>query len=59
MGEVHIARHTSGQLVAIKHVRKTLSMDRFHLERLADETRLLSRIDHPNVVRALDGGTHT
>jgi len=57
MGEVHLARHSSGRIVAIKHVRKTLSLDPLLCERLTDEARILSRIDHPNVVNVLEGGT--
>jgi protein kinase-like protein len=57
MGQVHIARHRSGRLVAVKRVRNTLSGDRFIVERLGDEARLLRAVSHPNVVRALDDGT--
>ncbi|HEY0476555.1 MAG TPA: serine/threonine-protein kinase [Kofleriaceae bacterium] len=57
MGQVHAARHRSGRLVAVKRVRNTLSSDRFVIERLGDEARLLCAISHPNVVRALDHGT--
>ncbi|CAN5375298.1 hypothetical protein BH11MYX1_BH11MYX1_02410 [soil metagenome] len=57
MGEVHLARHSSGRIVAIKHVRKTLSLDPLLCERLAEEARILSRLDHPNVVNVLEGGT--
>lgn len=56
MGEVHIARHRSGRLVAIKKVRKTLSLDPALCERLSLEASILRRIDHPNVVSVLDGG---
>src|SRR4051812_1365466 len=56
MGEVHIARDRAGRFVAIKKVRKTLSLDPVLCERLTLEARLLGRIDHPNVVRVLDGG---
>ncbi|MEO6771994.1 MAG: serine/threonine-protein kinase [Kofleriaceae bacterium] len=56
MGEVHIARDRSGRFVAIKKVRKTLSLDPVLCERLTLEADLLRRIDHPNVVRVLDGG---
>jgi eukaryotic-like serine/threonine-protein kinase len=56
MGEVHIARDRAGRFVAIKQVRKTLSLDPVLCERLSLEARLLRRIDHPNVVRVLDGG---
>jgi len=56
MGEVHLARDRTGRLVAIKKVRKTLSLDAALCERLALEAGILRRIDHPNVVRVLDGG---
>ena len=57
MGQVHIARHRSGRVVAIKRVRDTLSSDRLVIDRLSDEARLLRTVSHPNVVRALDHGT--
>ncbi len=57
MGEVHLARHASGRIVAIKRVRKTLSLDPLLCERLTEEARILSRIDHPNVVNVIEGGT--
>jgi serine/threonine protein kinase len=56
MGQVHSARHCSGQLVAVKRVRNTLSSDHLLVERLTDEARLLRTVSHPNVVRALDHG---
>jgi len=57
MGQVHIARHRSGRLVAIKRVRNTLAGDRLVVDRLAGEAALLRTVSHPNVVRALDDGT--
>ncbi|MFT3694071.1 MAG: serine/threonine-protein kinase [Kofleriaceae bacterium] len=57
MGEVRIARHTSGRIVAIKRVRKTLSLDPLLCERLTEEAEVLRKIDHPNVVNVLEGGT--
>lgn len=57
MGQVHSARHRSGRLVAVKRVRNTLLNDRLVVDRLADEARLLRKVSHPNVVRALDDGT--
>jgi serine/threonine-protein kinase len=59
MGQVHVARHRSGRLVAVKRVRNTLTSDQLVVDRLTDEARLLRRISHPNVVRALDHGTGT
>jgi tRNA A-37 threonylcarbamoyl transferase component Bud32 len=57
MGEIRIARHTSGRIVAIKKVRKTLSLDRTVCQRLTHEAQMLRLVDHPNVVSALDIGT--
>ena len=59
MGQVHMARHRSGHLVAIKRVRDTLSNDLVIRERLANEASLLRRVKHPNVIRALDAGQDT
>ena len=57
MGQVHLARHRSGRLVAVKRVRNTLARDPLVVDRLLDEARLLRTVSHPNVVRALDHGT--
>ncbi len=57
MGEVRMARHTSGRLVAIKTMRKTLSRDPVVCRQFESEASLLQLIDHPNVVRAVDAGT--
>ncbi|HLL24011.1 MAG TPA: serine/threonine-protein kinase [Kofleriaceae bacterium] len=56
MGQVHIARHRAGHLVVVKRVRNTLWSDQLIHARLSIESRLLRRVDHPNVVRALDAG---
>ncbi|MEO7092179.1 MAG: serine/threonine-protein kinase, partial [Polyangiales bacterium] len=56
MGQVHLARHRAGPLVAIKQVRDTLSFDPLVCDRLANEAGLLRRVRHPNVVRAVDSG---
>lgn len=56
MGQVHMARHRSGHLVAIKTVRKTFAKDRLVHEQLTNEGRLLRRVQHPNVVRAIESG---
>lgn len=56
MGQVHLARHRAGHLVAIKQVRNTLSIDPLVCDRLANEAGLLRRVRHPNVVRAVDSG---
>ncbi|HEV7554176.1 MAG TPA: serine/threonine-protein kinase [Kofleriaceae bacterium] len=56
MGEVHIAQHKTGRIVAIKRVHETLSCNQTICDRLADEAYLLGRIDHPNVVSAVESG---
>jgi serine/threonine protein kinase len=56
MGEVRMARHTSGRVVALKTVRKTLSRDPIVCRQFESEASLLQLIDHPNVVRAVDAG---
>jgi serine/threonine-protein kinase len=56
MGQVHVARHKSGRIVAIKRVRNTLSEDRLVVGLLGAEAKLLREVSHPNVVRALDAG---
>ena len=57
MGQVHVARHKSGKIVAIKRVRNTLQEDRLVVDLLGDEARLLATVSHPNVVRAVESGT--
>ncbi|HEX4451590.1 MAG TPA: serine/threonine-protein kinase [Kofleriaceae bacterium] len=56
MGEVRMARHTSGRVVALKTVRRTLSRDPIVCRQFESEASLLQLIDHPNVVRAVDAG---
>ncbi len=56
MGQVHMARHRAGHLVAIKRVRNTLAHDPIVTARLIDEAKMLQRVAHPNVVRALATG---
>lgn len=53
---MHMASGPAGRFVAIKKVRRTLSLDPAFCQRLTAEAALLRRIDHPNVVRVLDGG---
>ncbi|MEJ7599582.1 MAG: serine/threonine-protein kinase [Kofleriaceae bacterium] len=59
MGEVYAAHDAAGEPVAVKHVRKTLAMDRSVVERFANESRLLERVMHHNVVRKVEHGTGT
>jgi len=42
--------------VAIKLFPAHLDADRLHLEAYARECQILQRLDHPNIVRILDGG---
>ena len=54
MADVHRARDTVlGRSVAIKILRDVSAVD---ARRFADEVRLLSALDHPNIVTLLDAG---
>lgn len=58
MGRVYRAERADGAFemhAAIKFIRSR--NDPFMAQRLALETRLLARLDHPNIARVLDGGT--
>lgn len=59
MGVVHEATAPDGSLVAIKrltmHVEET---GRGGVHRFLDEVKLGATLDHPNVVKTLDGGLH-
>jgi serine/threonine protein kinase len=56
MGEVYSARRESGEEVAVKNVRRTLAMDPAMVKRFINESRLLGRVMHHNVVRAVESG---
>jgi serine/threonine-protein kinase len=56
MGQVHAARHASGQKVVVKRLRDTLSPDRHLAARLGDEARVSCQVSHPNVVRVVEHG---
>lgn len=43
--------------VAIKLFKRDIDADRLHLEAYSRECRALQRLDHPHIVRILDGGT--
>ncbi len=59
---VYKAVHTSGQVVALKVLPPSRSRDQHVLNRFQREGRLLTQLDHPNVVRAFQlgqtGGAH-
>jgi serine/threonine protein kinase len=55
-GGVYKAAHPSGQLVAIKVLPGSRAADPRALARFRREGRLLTQLDHPNVVRAFEVG---
>ncbi len=56
MGGVYKAVHTLGQLVALKILPSSKARDQHVLGRFQREARLLTQVDHPNVVRAYQVG---
>jgi serine/threonine protein kinase len=55
MGAIYRGRHReSGQVVAIKLMPPHLAQNPVLLKRFEQEFRAASRLDHPNIVRALD-----
>jgi serine/threonine protein kinase len=57
MGSVYRARHReTGQIVAIKIMPAHMASNPTLLRRFEQEFRAASRLDHPNIVRALDYG---
>jgi serine/threonine protein kinase len=54
-GKVYKARHRhTGQIVAIKTLPPSLAENPIFQQRLAQEFRAASRLDHPHIVRALE-----
>jgi serine/threonine protein kinase len=62
MGGVYKAVHSLGQVVALKILPSSKAKDPHTLGRFQRESRLLTQLDHPNVVRAFQvgeaGGVH-
>jgi len=56
MAGVYKAVHASGQAVAIKVLPPSKVKDQVIFSRFQREGRMLTKLDHPNVVRALDIG---
>jgi serine/threonine protein kinase len=55
MGAIYRGRHReSGQIVAIKIMPTHMAQNAVLLKRFEQEFRAASRLDHPNIVRALD-----
>lgn len=44
-------RERDGQLVAVKILRPSKRMDRISLERFEEESRILGRMEHPNILK--------
>ena len=59
MGGVYKAVHTLGQLVALKILPSSKAKDQHVLGRFQREARLLTQLDHPNVVRSYQFGETT
>ena len=58
MGEVYRARDTRlERTVAIKILPESLSSDRERLERFQEEARILSTLNHPNLMAIYDVGS--
>jgi serine/threonine protein kinase len=56
MGGVYKAAHKLGQIVALKILPGSKAKDQHILGRFQREARLLTQLDHPNVVRAFQVG---
>src|SRR5262245_13202754 len=56
MGTVYKATNPQQKDVAVKVLSPALAADPTYLERFFREIRIMSSIDHPNVVRVLDAG---
>jgi serine/threonine-protein kinase len=57
MGATYLARQLSmDRLVALKVLRRNLARNSDFLSRFSREARLAGRLDHPNIVQALDVG---
>jgi serine/threonine protein kinase len=57
MGSIYKARHRkSGQVVAIKVMTAAMTTNPVLLKRFEQEFRAASRLNHPNIIRAIDYG---
>lgn len=59
MGSVYLARHeTLDKDVAVKILPESMAADPEFVERFLREARAAAKLDHPNVIRILDAGSH-
>ncbi|MDX1947437.1 MAG: protein kinase [Pirellulaceae bacterium] len=59
MGAVYLARHTRlDKQVALKLLPRDRTQDAAAVARFAREMRAVGKLDHPNIVRAMDAGEH-
>ncbi|MGC4117386.1 MAG: serine/threonine-protein kinase [Myxococcales bacterium] len=57
MGDVWFAHADDRpEPLVVKRLHETLANDRAMVDRFLDELQLLQKLDHPNIVRLLDGG---
>lgn len=60
MASVYLARDcragASHPIVALKVMRQELAGDRSYVAMFLDESRILSRLDHPNLIRVIEAG---
>ena len=58
MGEVYLARDTRlGRTVAVKILPESFASDADRLQRFEHEARILSALNHPNLLSVFDVGT--
>jgi serine/threonine protein kinase len=57
-GEVYAARDDKGQLVALKVLRPELQRDEAAVKRFFREIKILTQLQHPNIVHIYDWGEH-
>lgn len=58
MGTVYKGRDAAGQIVAIKVVAPHMTSNQVLLKRFENEFKAASKLDHPNIIRALDYGMY-
>lgn len=58
MASLHLGRSVlgDGEVVALKIVKRELTTDPRYVDMFRDEASILSRMDHPNIVRTLEFG---